>query len=185
MATVAFPERIMMTLDEFLALPEQDENGNHFELDEGELITLSPTGAPHARRVTKISSYLDRLLDSATYEVLTGEAGILMALEPKPVVRGMDVTVLYAKDMPAKGMLRKAPLLVVEVVSPGNDPIDLERKRKQYQDFGTEEIWFVYEETKSIYVYGGSGTPVELYECPGEFQSRALGVKIATGELFR
>jgi len=49
----AFPERTPMALEEFLALPEQDENGNRFELDEGELTTLSPMGAPHARCVTK------------------------------------------------------------------------------------------------------------------------------------
>jgi hypothetical protein len=38
---------------------------------------------------------------------LTGEAGILMALDPKPIVRGIDIAVLFRADTPELGMLRK------------------------------------------------------------------------------
>lgn len=178
-------ERRMMTLEEFLALPEQDENGNHFELDEGELITLSPVGAPHARRVVKISSYLDRRLDTEVYDVLAGQAGIIMAVSPKAIVRGIDIAVLHKKNTPGRGMLRTAPLLAVEVISPGNDPIDMERKRRQYQQFGVAEIWFVYEETKTIHVCRGTDSTIKVYAWPDEFHCRSLDMKIDTRELFR
>lgn len=185
MGALAFPERITMTLEEFLALPEQDEHGNHFELDEGELVVLSPVGAPHARRVTAISAYLFDNLDSNTYDVLTGEAGILMAYNPRPVVRGMDVAVLYKQDTPGSGMVRTPPLLIVEVVSPGNNPVDLERKRRQYQKFGVQEIWFVYEETQSIHLYGAQATSIDVYERPQSFHSVALDRIVDTTVLFR
>lgn len=178
-------ERRTMTLEEFLALPEEDEQGNHFELDEGELVTLSPTGAPHARRVVKICSYLDRCLDPEIYDVLAGEAGIIMAVAPKPIVRGIDIAVLWKKDTPARGMLRTAPLLAVEVISPGNDPIDIERKRRQYQQFDVAEVWFVYEETKTIHVSRGTDTTIDIYTPPDKFDCRPLNTTINTGELFR
>lgn len=189
MAAVASTERITMTLEEFLALPEQDESGNHFELDEGELITLSPTGAPHARRVAEISWYLRGHLDREAFDVLAGEAGILMAYNPSPIVRGMDIAVLYKQNTPERGMVRTPPLLIVEVISPGNNPVDLERKRRQYQRFGVEEIWFLYEDTKTVYVYSSKST-VNIYEysltdSPQSFQSHALSTKINLEELFR
>ena len=178
-------ERRTMTLEEFLALPEQDEQGNHFELDEGELIILSPVGAPHARRVTAISAYLFQLLDAATYDVLTGEAGILLAYNPRPIVRGMDIAVLYKQDTPERGMVRTPPLLIVEVISPGNSPIDLERKRRQYLEFGTQEVWFVYEETKTIHVCRGTEPTIEVYAAPETFRCRPLNTTMETAELFR
>lgn len=185
MATVIplYPERITMTLEEFLALPEQDEQGNHFELNEGELITLSPTGYPHGRRVGKISSYLDHLLDEATYDVVVGEVGIILKLDPGATVRGMDVAVMYRRDAPARGMVRTPPLLIVEVISPGNDPVDLEKKRRQYQQFGVPEIWFVYQDTRCVYVYRDDKPNFFIAEAP--FYSSSLGIEIDTRELFR
>ena len=178
-------ERITMTLEEFLALPETDENGNHFELDEGELVTLSPVGRPHGRRVIKIGSYLDRILDEATYEVVGRKVGILMALDPKATVRGMDIAVLQKTAQPEKGMVRLAPLLIVEVISPGNNPVDLDKKRKQYQEFGVEEVWFVYEDTKCVYAYRRQRGEVSIYEWPAQFESSLDNLMIDTRELFR
>ena len=181
-----------LTLDEFLALPEQDADGKHFELDEGELVTLSPAEATHARRVTVISAYLYHLLDKTVFKVLTGEAGILMALDPKPIVRGIDIAVLLRADTPEQGMLRKAPLVAIEVISPSNDPTDLERKRRQYQNFGVKEVWFAYETatTKTLQVYRQSSsmeTFSQIYEVPGPrnvFESEALGISIDLAVLF-
>lgn len=183
--TGVLEERTTMNLAEFLALPEQDEHGNHFELDEGDLVILSPTGYPYGRRVVKISSYLDHRVDSTKLEVVAGEVAILMALDPKATVRGMDVAVVRKEDSPAKGMLRKPPLLIVEVISESNSPVDLERKRKQYREFGTEETWFVYEETQTIHVCSGTDPTIKVYAPPQEFYCRSLELAIDTREIFR
>lgn len=176
-------EPVTMTLEAFLQFSEQHEDGNHYELDEGELITLSPTGYPHARRIMVIGSYLFRRLDQNVYDVIGGEAGIILALDPKPTVRGMDIAVLRRPEQRPQGMVREAPLLIVEVVSPSNTSVDLERKRKQYQDFGVPEIWFVYEETQSIYVYRQETHKIFRCEPPDTFES-SLGFTIETKELF-
>lgn len=183
--TSLLEERISMTLEEFLALPERDEHGNHFELDEGELVIVSPVGRPHGRRVARISHYLIDLLGEDCYEVVAGETGILMAIDPKPIIRGMDIAVLRLSGESESGMVRVAPLLIVEVISPSNDPVDLEKKRRQYQKFGVSETWFVYEDTKTIHVCRGTDSTIDVYAWPNEFYCRSLELTIDTRELFR
>lgn len=181
--TSLFAEPVTMSLQAFLEFSENQDDGNQYELDEGELITLSPTGYPHGRRIMVIGAYLSSLLDRKVYDVIGGEAGIIMAIDPKPTVRGMDIAVLHRPKKQPKGMLREPPLLIVEVVSPGNTSVDLERKRKQYRDFGVEEVWFVYEETQSIHVYRRAKPEFFICENPSAFQS-ILGLTIETKDLF-
>jgi len=176
-------EPVTMTLEAFLQFSGQQDDGNHYELDEGELITLSPTGYPHARRIMIIGAYLSQRLDRSVYDVIGGEAGIIMALDPKPTVRGMDIAVLHRPEQRPEGMLRQPPLLIVEVISPSNTSVYMERKRRQYQTFGTQEVWFVYEEAQSIHIYRQGKPEFLVCEPPAVFES-SLGLTIETKELF-
>lgn len=181
--TSLLTEPVTMTLEAFLQFCDREDDGNLYELDEGALVTLCPTGYPHGRRVIIIGAYLFQHLDRNVYDVIGGEAGIIMALDPEATVRGMDIAVLHRPEHRPKGMLREAPLLIVEVISPSNTSVDLERKRKQYQDFGVAEIWFVYEETQSVHIYRRGTSEVFLCEFPGTFDS-SLGLTVETKELF-
>ncbi len=183
---LAEPVVTTMTLQEFLDFDEQHENeddSHSYELDEGELITLSRTGYAHGRRVMMIGAYLLGCLDQTRYDVIGGEAGIIMEFDPKPTVREMDIAVLHRPEEPPKGILRHAPLLIVEVISPSNTAIDMERKRKQYHQFGVGEVWFIYEETQSVHV--SRHEPQEFFICenPGVFTS-SIGLTIETKDLF-
>ncbi len=177
-------ESTPMTLEEFLKFSEGEDNGSHYELDEGELITLPATGYKHGRRVSEINIYLGQHLDRAQYDIVVGETGLIMALDPKPTVRGMDIAVLHKPAEQPQGMLRSAPLLIVEVVSPGNNPLELDKKRKQYQDFGVAELWFVYEDNQTVYVYRKDKPEFFICEAPGIFVSSSLGLTIETKGLF-
>jgi Uma2 family endonuclease len=46
-----------LTLDQFLTLPET-EDGTHYELSEGELITLPPLGYRHGAIMSKVVQVL-------------------------------------------------------------------------------------------------------------------------------
>ncbi len=181
--TSLLTEPVTMTLEAFLQFSEQQDDGNHYELDEGELITLSPVGYLHGRRVIEINADLRQRLDRNVYDVIGGEAGIIMALDPKATVRGMDVAVLYRPEKRPQGMLREAPLLIVEVISPSNTSIYMERKRRQYQAFGVAEVWFVYEETQSIHIYRRDKPEFLICEPPGVFEA-SIGLHIESKELF-
>ncbi|MBV9406166.1 MAG: Uma2 family endonuclease, partial [Acidobacteriaceae bacterium] len=39
--------RTILSLEEFLKLPEHEEDGTHYELDEGQLIVLPPPRTQH------------------------------------------------------------------------------------------------------------------------------------------
>jgi Uma2 family endonuclease len=60
---------------EFLQLPSETADGLHYELDEGELVSLSPSVRTHGVIVSRISAYLLSVLDPARFTVASGELG--------------------------------------------------------------------------------------------------------------
>ncbi|MBE0689238.1 MAG: Uma2 family endonuclease [Anaerolineae bacterium] len=54
------------------------------------------------------------------------------------------------------------PTLAVEVVSPGDEADDIQRKLRTYLDKGTEQIWIIYPSTRQIYQYRHNGSPEVL-----------------------
>jgi Uma2 family endonuclease len=175
--------KTVVSLEDFLQLPEQGPNGEHYELDEGELITLSPAGRPHSRRVGVIDRYLAVQLSEDKYDILVGDIGLIMGRGPRPTVRGADIAVVVHTEEQAEGMLTEPPFLIVEVISPSNTPEDVERKRIQYLDFGVPEVWIVYEKTQTIHVF----QPGEKFVVVGvhdRFPCK-LGFSVDVKELFR
>jgi Uma2 family endonuclease len=178
-------------LEEFMKLPDFEEDGTHYELDEGELVALSPSAGPHGRRIDRIYRYLIKVLPEELYDILPGEVGFIMGYDPKPTVRGADLAVLRHRDEYAEGMLREPALLIVEVVSPSNTPDDIERKRMQYLEFGVQEVWVVYEKAKTVHVFTGSEAARHekrpesfVASKQGSFTS-TLGFAVQVDELFR
>lgn len=179
------------TLEEFLALPEQEEDGTHYELDEGELIRLSPTGKPHGRRLGILYQYLLKYLPDDQWDILLGDVGFIMADDPKATVRGADIAVMPHESEIGEGMSREPAHLIIEVVSPGNTPDDIERKRIQYLEFGVPELWIVYEKARTMHVYLNPATARrlnrrEMFVCneSSMFES-SLGFPVVVRELFR
>lgn len=180
-----------ISLDEFLRLPDFEEDGTHYELDEGELITLSRSGGRHAKRTGRIYRYLIRYLPDEQYDILPGEVGFIMGYDPRLKVRGADLAVMHRREEYPEGMLKEPALLVVEVVSPSNTPDDIERKRIQYLEFGVQEVWVVYEKAKTIHVFLNPGTAGHNKQ-PESFVANiqsgftsTLGFPVVTKELFR
>ena len=126
-------------------------------------------------------------LDEKAYRIFVGELGFILQIEPKPTVRGADLAVLpfVEEDQLGEGFVRAAPLLVVEVVSPSNSPEDIEKKRLQYVQAGTGEVWIVYNKPKSMHVSLHSHPfqiqvirPEDTFDC-------SLGFTVDAKEIFR
>ena len=60
----------------------------------------------------------------------------------------------------------------------------MEQKRKQYLDFGVPEVWFVYERTRTIHVYGPHAQ-ARIVTYPEKLESAALHLTFATEDLFQ
>jgi Uma2 family endonuclease len=143
---------VLLSLQEFLALREP-EDGTKFELDEGTLLCLPQTGAAHAYRLDRTYRYLIAHLPESEYDILPGEVGFILGYDPKPIVRGADLAVMPHRDQHNQQLLRTPALLIVEVLSPANTSEDIERKRQQYLHHGVQELWIVYEKSRTMHVW--------------------------------
>lgn len=171
-----------ISLDEFVKLPSETAHGVHFELDEGELIRLSPAGKTHAAVVLRTGSYLDRILPDR-FTVLVGEAGIILdSSSTTPTVRGADVAVVENEPLD-DAYARKPFVIAVEVISRNHDAEDLERKTHQYLAAGVQEVWLIYPSTGSTYVHEMNGTATR-YARGASFYSSALAVTVDSERFF-
>lgn len=175
----------ILTLEEFLALPEEAPDGSHYELSEGELITLSPSGHRHGVILANIAHLLRSALDRSKYVVAGGEAGFLLrAAKERATVRGADVAVTKRSASVPVGLFPGAPFVAIEVVSPTNTAEDLERKIQQYLSAGSQEVWVVYPETKHVHLYSAEQSgPVILSE-EGTLSSAALNTQFQISQFF-
>lgn len=63
---------------------------------------------------------------------------------------------------PEQGWLTVVPDLVVEVISPGDEAEELERKLNEYREAGIPLIWVIYPGTRSAHVLGASRPRIEI-----------------------
>jgi Uma2 family endonuclease len=175
-----------LTLDQFLALPET-EDGTHYELSEGELITLPAPGYRHGAIISKAVQILAAALGPKKYIVVCGDAGFLLKADPhSATVRGTDVAVNKRETIgtiPETGYLAQAPLVAVEVVSPGNSATDLERKVSQYLSAGSMEVWLLYPDTQRLHVYLQGTREIKIYQA-GESFASVLGCEFPVAPFF-
>ena len=147
MATVALPllegprlqeQRIAMTFEEFLALPEN----LHAEWVDGEAIIFKSTTALHARVIT----FLVRLVGGFAEELGLGEvltAPYGMRVRSGRPFREPDVMFVSAvhRDR-VVGIAVEVPAdLVIEVVSDDSVTRDRTEKFEEYQETGVSEYW--------------------------------------------
>lgn len=171
----------IMSLDEFRQMPEFQPDGTSYELDEGELVRVSPGGTKHSVVVQRISHYLEALANPELFTVVSGEAGFELGGR---TVRGADVAVLAEVldvDTLPDGYFTKPPMVAIEVVGAKHDAEQLERKITQYLAAGVEEVWAVYIKSKRTYVYRKN--KVEIIE-PGQCFPTGLGLRVDTRFFF-
>jgi Uma2 family endonuclease len=116
----------------------------------------------------EVLEVLAAALDAKKYIVVCGAAGFILKADPHAAtVRGADV-VVNKRDtigtIPENGYLAQAALLAVEVVSPSNTAMDMERKVSQYLRAGTSEVWLLYPATQRLHVYLHSTREAKIYQ---------------------
>jgi len=175
----------LLTFEEFAALPE--EEGVRRELDEGVVIEMPHAGLPHGTIQGNVYRALANWRDRAgsAFRVSQNVDFKLAA----NTVRIPDVCVLrdtlYQGMEVARGTLVGAPDLAVEVVSPSNSAVDLDRKVVQYLRAGARAVWLVYPETRHVIAYRRSGE-IHRYESGAVLEEPEVlpGLVIQVDELF-
>ena len=165
---MAFPARtpaVVMTADEFLLYPLPEGKA---ELVRGELRVTPPPGGPHGvaavNLVVRLAVYA---MERDLGRVFADGVGYELMRLPH-TVRVPDASFVRVDRLPkagvGPGLLKLAPDLAVEVLSPSETASDLDEKLDDYRIAGTPLVWVVDPERRTVTVYHAGDPPRWLRE---------------------
>jgi Uma2 family endonuclease len=137
-------------------LSYDDGTDNLYELFNGELIEMPPESGGNVQIANRLFLLFALMLGT---DLVRGH-GLELEVSGEPRNRYPDLTIIrpeHIEQLKQRNTIRLSmapPLLVVEVVSPGElqRNRDYVAKRAQYQDCGIPEYWIVNPETQTILV---------------------------------
>ena len=148
-----------MNYDQLCLLPE---DGNQYELFDGELVMTPSPRAHHQEIVTKLSALLSQHVQrSSLGKVYVAPLDTIMdehnVVQPDILFVSRERVAEVVKEW-----IEGAPDLVVEVLSPSTFHKDLRRKMRVYSQFGVQEYWIVDPEEETLALYHRSGEKLQL-----------------------
>lgn len=160
------------------------------ELVDGAVIEMSPPGALHGKVTLLLArKLLEHVERQGGGEVLVGDVGFVLELPHDPErVRGPDIAFVSSARLPGgrlpQGFLRGGPDLAVEVLSPSDNPVELQRKVRDYLEAGTRLVWVVAPEARTATAYRADGSAQLLTE-RDSLQGEAVlaGLSVPLGEI--
>ncbi len=162
-------ERQYISADEFLGIVELPEYADRrLELVEGEIVDTPFSNPIHAGILISLSTTINVFVTKHSLgQVVGGDAPFVLEQSPvgRDTIRGIDIAYLSYDRFPGPlttQPLRVAPDLAVEIVSPSNSASDIAKKIQQLLDAGTDLIWIVYPELRSVAVHSKSGATTLL-----------------------
>src|ERR1700681_1693079 len=148
--------KTLLTLKEYELLPDE---GVRHELDEGELITMPGPKWRHSMIAMIISSVLGSYVQARRLGVVLVEANFLLHPEP-PTLREPDIAFVRAervREVDPDGYFAGAPDLAVEIVSPSDSMVDMDRKVEQYLAARSTLVWVVMPKHERIRIFRADG----------------------------
>jgi Uma2 family endonuclease len=162
------------------------------ELVNGEVVEMAPVGGIHGQVTTRICRSLSEHTERhGGGEVLTGDVGFVLNLPNDPErVRAPDVSFVSTHRLPGgqppEGFFPGAPDLAVEILSPSDNPLQIQLKVRDYLDAGTRLVWVIAPQAKTVTVYRADGSARLLREQEHLAGEDVLpGLAISLAELFQ
>ncbi|MHC4875034.1 MAG: Uma2 family endonuclease [Planctomycetota bacterium] len=188
-------ETRLMTIEEFLALP--DDDGIDRELIRGELREgerdMTRRNRTHAWIESCLSKLLGMWLDEHPElgcDVYAGEVGCVLHRDPATAV-GIDVVVSTAEQEQASidagtTQLEGPPLLAVEILSPSDKLEDVGGKVDLYLESGVQIVWLIEPHFQTVEIHKPGMLPVQL-NTGQEIADEPLlpGLRIPVARVFR
>ncbi|MDR7390753.1 MAG: Uma2 family endonuclease [Armatimonadota bacterium] len=140
------------------------------ELVDGEVVVMAPVGGTHGevtgRLYRRLAEHVER---HGGGRVLAGDVGFVLHLPYDPErVRAPDVAYVSEARLPGgalpEGFLQGAPDLAVEVLSPSDDPVDVQQKVRDWLEGGSRLVWIVAPRARTATVYRPDGSARWLRE---------------------
>ena len=150
--------KTLLTFAEFERLPEKE--GVRYELDEGELVTMTFPRPRHNQVVKRIFRLLQDFLDrNPLGEIFFPDTGFVLSKDPD-TLRGPDLSFLRAervRQVDVDRDIEGAPDLAIELVSPNDSAEALNRKVEQYLRAGARSVWVFYPDVRQIHLHTPQG----------------------------
>ena len=135
-----------------LQLPEFADG--RFELIEGEVVAMAPTGLSHGRQSNRIGRFLDEYAEQTGLGVVTTDTGYYAA-DDDATLLGPDVAFIRMDrldDPDSQQFVPAMPDLAVEVKSPNDSYAGARRKADLYLRRGSRLVWLVFPERRVVEV---------------------------------
>lgn len=142
----------LLTVADLDAFPEDD--GNRYELIEGELYVSCAPGIPHQRVLTNLIVAFGEYLKAHPVGILVPGAGAIFSNYDAVIPDLAFVRHERWDEVVTGEKFTGAPDIVIEIVSPGseNRRRDLSVKRKLYAKHRVAEYWIVDSQNQSIII---------------------------------
>ena len=157
----------LYSLDDVWELAHQPGNVNHYELIEGELLTMSPPGGLHGELAYMIARYIGNFIEEHGLGTVTVETGYHPP-EGRHTLLSPDVAFLssakISRPLPEK-YIPVMPDLAIEILSPNDTLRQARRKAALYLRHGTQLVWIVLPAEKGVDVcraVDGPGLNIEF-----------------------
>jgi len=150
----------LLTVADLDACPE---DGNRYELIEGELFVSRAPRLPHQLVLQHLQGAFFNYLESNPIGLIVPGAGAVFSEYDAVIPDLVFVRKERWDNIVADERFVGAPDLVIEVLSPGteNRQRDLLVKRQLYAKYGVEEYWVVDVENQSILIHRLVGQTLE------------------------
>ncbi len=154
-----------ITEDELLRMPD----GSRYELIEGELRPMSPTGYEHGKSTGRFHGFLSgHVWSNDLGDVLAAETGCVIArsADGRATVLAPDVSFVAKGRIPADADTRRylelAPDLVVETLSPSDTAREVEQKVAMWLKAGVRVVLTLDPASRSVKIHRSQSDIISL-----------------------
>lgn len=142
----------LLTIADLDSLPE---DGNRYELIEGELFVSRAPSLIHQRTVGNVIFVFKKYLqENPVGEILTGP-GVIFSDFSGVIPDLVYVSYERGKEIATGDRITGAPELIIEVLSPGteNRRRDEHAKRQLYKKYGVKEYWILDPQRLTVQIF--------------------------------
>src|ERR1700730_16776478 len=151
----------LMTVDDLDCMPE---DGNRYEVIEGELFVSRAPGLTHQQISANIVIDLGTYLSQNRLGRVIPTPGLILSELSGVIPDIVFFSYEREKEIVSGERLIAAPDLVIEILSPGRANVARDRvaKRQLYGQYNVSEYWIVDSENRTVEIYRLTGGGLEL-----------------------
>jgi Uma2 family endonuclease len=156
-----------------------------WEIHDGELIEMSPSGYRHLRVNSRILKLLFAFTGNRSDIEALGDGGGFLLQRNPDILLSPDSALVRTPPETPRVFGEFSPELAVEVRSPGDSLHDLRRKAALYLRHGSEQVWIVDAQRKLLEVHFPDGHTLEARDGIYTATGIAEGLKVDLREIFK